>query len=70
MEFTKTILSLKYILKHIQKFFDYTIIYEFTALEHKFKRWFCTQKPVLNVRFKDLWNTKINLTQIWYDKFK
>ena len=28
---------------------------EFTALEHKFKRWFCTQKSVLKVRFKDFW---------------
>ena len=26
-----------------------------------------TQKPVLNVRFKDIWHTKINPTQIWYD---
>jgi hypothetical protein len=25
---------------------------EFTKVEHKFKRWFCTQKPALNVRFK------------------
>ena len=25
---------------------------DFTALEHKFKRWFCTQKMVLNVRLK------------------
>ena len=24
---------------------------EFTELAHKFKKWFCTQKPVLNVRF-------------------
>ena len=30
----------------------------------KFKRWFCTQKPVSNVRFKDFWYTKINPTQI------
>ena len=33
---------------------------ELTPLEHKFKRWFCTQKPVLNVRLKDFWYTKIN----------
>ena len=26
---------------------------ESTAQEHKFKRWFCTQKLVLNVRSKD-----------------
>ena len=24
---------------------------EFTALEHKFKKWFCTQNPVLNICF-------------------
>jgi hypothetical protein len=39
------------------------MIYEFTTREHKFKRWFCTQNPVLNVRFKDFWYTKINLIQ-------
>jgi hypothetical protein len=49
--------------------FDYTIIIcKSTALEHKFKRWFFSQKPVLNVRFKDFWYTKINPTRIWYDK--
>jgi hypothetical protein len=42
---------------------------ESTALEHKFKRRFLTQNPVLNVNFKDFWYTKINPTQIWYDKF-
>ena len=42
---------------------------EFTALEHKFKGWFCTQKPGLNVHFKDFLYTKINPAQIWYDKF-
>ena len=26
--------------------------------EKKFKRWFCTQKPVWNSRFKDIWYTK------------
>ena len=31
---------------------------ESTALEHKFKRWFSTKKPVLNVSFKDFWYTK------------
>ena len=40
---------------------------EFTALEHKFKRSFCTQKPSLNVCFKDLWFTKVNPTQLWYN---
>ena len=39
---------------------------EFTAIEHKFKSWFCTQKQVLNVRFKDFWYTKINLSQNIY----
>ena len=29
----------------------------------------CTQKSVLNVRFKDFWYTKINLTKIWYNEF-
>ena len=43
---------------------------EFTALEHKLRRWFCTLKPILNVRFKEFWYTKINPTQIWYDKLK
>ena len=33
---------------------------EFTALEHKFKRWFCTQKPVC---FKDFWYTKYQFTR-------
>ena len=46
---------------------QYTIT--FTALEHKFKWCFYTQKRVLNVRFKDFWYTKINPTQIWYDEF-
>ena len=32
------------------------------TLEHKFKQWFCTPKPVLNVCFKDFWYTKINPT--------
>ena len=27
------------------------------------KRWFCTQKLALNVRFKDFWYTKIDLSQ-------
>ena len=36
---------------------------EFSALEHKFKRWFCTQKPISNVHVKDLWYTKIKLSQ-------
>ena len=44
-------------------------ICESTALEHKFKWWFCAQKAVLNVRFKDFWYTKINPNQIWYDNF-
>ena len=42
---------------------------ELTALKHEFKGWFGTQKPVLKVCFKDLWFTKINPTQIWYDKY-
>ena len=40
-----------------------------TAIENEFRKGFCTQKPVLNVCFKDFWYTKINPTQIWYDKF-
>ena len=39
------------------------------TLEHKFKQWFWTPKPVLNVHLKDFWYTKINPTQICYDKF-
>ena len=31
---------------------------ESTALENKLKRWFFTQKPVLNVSFNDFWYTK------------
>ena len=38
--------------------FDYT----------KFKRWFYTQKTVLNYRFQDFRHPKLNSTQIWYDK--
>ena len=34
-------------------FWLYKILCEFTALEHKLKRKFCSQKPVLNVRLKD-----------------
>ena len=30
---------------------------------------FVLKKPVRNVRFKDFWYTKINLTQIFYDEF-
>ena len=26
-------------------------------------------KSGLNVRYKDFWYSKINLTQIWYDEF-
>ena len=43
---------------------------EFTTLEHKFNRWFCTKHLVLNVYYKDFWYTKTNLNQIWYDEFK
>ena len=32
--------------------------WKFSALEHKFKRWFCSQKHVLNVRFKYFGYTK------------
>ena len=35
---------------------------EFSAQEHKSKRWFCTQKPDWNIRFKDFWYTKKNLS--------
>ena len=43
---------------------------KFKKLEQNFKKWFCTySKLVLNVRFKDFWYAKINLTQIWYDEF-
>ena len=47
---------------------DYTeyAIYPLLKTQHLEK---CTQKPVLNVRFKDVWYTKINETQNWYDKF-
>ena len=41
--------------------FDYLHNYlcEFTALEQKFKRSYYTHKPILNVRFKDFWYTKL-----------
>ena len=55
--------------KYKKKYFSMYFC-ESTALEHKFKRWFCTQKPVLNVRFKDFLYARINPTQIWYDKKK
>ena len=38
-------------------------LFELTALEHKLKRLFCTRNPVLNIRYKDFWYTKINLSQ-------
>ena len=55
----------------LHQLFDYTITFVNSqpALEHKLKRSFCTQNPVLNVRIKGFWYTKINPTQIWYDKF-
>ena len=34
---------------------------KFTTQEHEFKRWFCTQPPVLNDGFKVFWYTQINL---------
>ena len=34
-----------------------------TTREHKFKRWFLYSKISLNVRFKDFWYWKINLSQ-------
>ena len=50
----------------IQAFRLHNNLCEFTALDHKFKRLFCTQKLVLNVPFEDFWYTKINPTFIWY----
>jgi hypothetical protein len=49
-------------------FWQHNNLCEFTAIEHRFKRWFCTQKPVLNFRRKDFWYTKINPTHIWNDE--
>jgi hypothetical protein len=43
---------------------------EFINREHKFKRGYCTQQLVWNVPFEDFWYTKINMTQIWYDKIQ
>ena len=46
------------------------IIYcEFTVLEHKFKRWFCTLKTSFKRSFERFHVYKKNPTQIWYDKF-
>ena len=41
--------------KHFTPAFDFihNNLCESTALEHKFYRWFCTQKQFLNVRFND-----------------
>ena len=44
-------------------------LFEFTTPEHKFIRRICTYKPVLNIRFKDFYYTKINPTQICNDEF-
>ena len=55
-------------LPDIPAFWLHNNLCESTALEHKFKRWFCTIKLVLNVR-KDFWYIKIIPTQIWYDIF-
>ena len=51
-------------LPDIPAFWLHNNLCESTA--HKFKRWFCTQKLVLNI-CKDFWYTKIN--QIWYEIF-
>ena len=40
---------------------------EFKTQENKFKKGFCIKKTVLDVFLRFLY-TKINLTQIWYDK--
>ena len=67
----------------LRHFYSYIVVYpntahhfllqnnlvKFTTQEHIFKRWFWTQKSVLNVRFTDFWYAKINLIQIWYDEF-
>ena len=55
--------------KHFtQAFWLQNDLCEFTALEQKFKMWFRTQKPGLNVCF-DFWYTKIYPIKICYDKF-
>ena len=63
-------LILNFVYKHFTSaFWLQNNLWEYPALDHKFKIWFCTQKLVLNVHFKDFWYTKINLTQIWQDEF-
>ena len=37
----------------------------FTAQEHIFKRWFCSQLPVWNVCFKDFWYAKKSESKIY-----
>ena len=55
VSFSLTVKSAKKLLVHIKC----AIIPSVKPIDKfKFKRWFCTQKPVLNVRFKDFWNTK------------
>ena len=49
--------------------FEYKITFMNSRQENKNSRGDITQKPVLNVLFKDIWYTKINLTQILYDNF-
>ena len=43
------------------------IKFEFRALEHKFNTWFCIQKLVVIVYFKDFWY-KSNLDFVWQIK--
>ena len=51
--------------------FDHTITLWINSTRTQIQKVFLYLKTglVLNVRFKDFWYTKINLTQIWYDKF-
>ena len=58
---------------YIKSFFPESFKYEhftpaFDSSRTQIKKLICTRKPVLNVRFKDFWFTKLNLTQIWYEE--
>ena len=43
---------------------------EFTTQPINSKGYFVVKRKVLNLSFNDFSYTKINQTQIWYDKFK
>ena len=72
----KTILrGLKFCINFLLGFFVVELIYKNVSKHRIHSTRTQIQKMILysktgfNVRFKDFWYTKINPTQIWYDKF-